>query len=213
MQSIPPCQAPACWWLKQVSSLLLHWQSQLSTYSVIFCFSLSYVALWDSKTPHRLTFGSISYCVETSPLSWFPPQDGYTSLNLLSLFLSFIFCPTSFEENGLPSGYLVSSASVQKLFCGNCSIFKWSFDEFGGVKTGLPTLFLCHLKTAYSPNSSVFASLIACLFFLHFWRISSQGLEFYIDSFFSFFNILNILPHSFLVGMVLEKLHIILYFF
>ena len=39
------------------------------------------------------------------------------------------------------SGYLVSSASIQKLFCGSCSAFKlfcgscsafkWSFDEFG----------------------------------------------------------------------------------
>ena len=34
-----------------------------------------------------------------------------------------------------------------------------------GGGSGLPVLFLCHLKTAYSPNSSVFASLIACLFF------------------------------------------------
>ena len=59
-------------------------------------------------------------------------------------------------------------------------------------------------------------------FFLHFWRISSQGVEFYIDScffVFCFFSLslfslfLNILPHSFLVGMVLEKLHIIIYFF
>ena len=39
-----------------------------------------------------------SYCVETSPPSWLPPQDGSLSLNLLSLFLSFIFCPISFRR-------------------------------------------------------------------------------------------------------------------
>ena len=165
MQPEPPCPGPTRWWQTWESGLLLLWQLLLGVYSFFFFSPPDYVALWDSKTAYRSVCESISYCVETSPLSWLPPQDGYTSLNLLSLFLSFIFCPTSFEENGLPSGYLVSSASVQKLFCGNCSIFKWSFDEFVGVKTGLPTLFLCHLKTAYSPNSSVFASLIACLFF------------------------------------------------
>ena len=32
------------------------------------------------------------------------------------------------------SGFLVSSTSVWKLFCGRCSAFKWSFDEFVGEK-------------------------------------------------------------------------------
>ena len=31
-----------------------------------------------------------------------PSWDGSPSLPLLSLFLSFIFCPTPFEDNGLP---------------------------------------------------------------------------------------------------------------
>ena len=38
----------------------------------------------------------VSYCVETSLPSLLPPQDGSLSLNLLSLFSSFIFCPISF---------------------------------------------------------------------------------------------------------------------
>ena len=35
---------------------------------------------------------------------------------------------------GCFSGHLMSSASDQKLFCGVCSAFKCSFDEFVGEK-------------------------------------------------------------------------------
>ena len=62
-----------------------------------------------------------------------PSRDGSPSLPLLSLFLSFIFCPTSFRRQCL-SGCLMSSAGIQKLFCGICSMFKCSFDEFVGEK-------------------------------------------------------------------------------
>ena len=59
------------------------------------------------------------------------------------------------------SGCLVSSTSVQKLFCGSCSASKWSFDEFVGKKVvspsyfsailGLLTAFLtCNLSVVYS---------------------------------------------------------------
>ena len=50
----------------------------------------------DSKTPHRHTYERVCYRVETFPPSCLPPQDGSLSLNLLSLFSSFIFCSTSF---------------------------------------------------------------------------------------------------------------------
>ena len=64
----------------------------------------------------------------------FLPAAGSPPLTLLSLFLSFIFCPPPFKENGLLSGCLLSSASVQKLFSGISSVFKWYFDEFVGEK-------------------------------------------------------------------------------
>ena len=54
--------------------------------------------LWDSKTPHRPANERVSYCVETSPPSGLSLQDGSPSLILLTLFLSFIFCPTSFQR-------------------------------------------------------------------------------------------------------------------
>ena len=48
---------------------------------------------------------------------------------------------------GCLSGCLMSSASIQKLFCGICLAFKCSFNELVG-ENGLPVLFLCHFRTA-----------------------------------------------------------------
>ena len=99
MQPTPPCSAPACWWWTRPSELLLCWELQLGLQSVGFIylfFPPGYVALWDSKTPHRPASERVSWCLETSSLLWLPPRVGSPSLTLLSLFLSFIFCPTSF---------------------------------------------------------------------------------------------------------------------
>ena len=60
-------------------------------------FPPGYVALLDSKTPHRTAGERVSWCSETSLLQ-LPPWDGSPSLTLLSLFFSFIFCPTSFRR-------------------------------------------------------------------------------------------------------------------
>ena len=51
---------------------------------------------------------------------------------------------------GCFSGCLMSSASIQKLFCGIYSVFRCSSDEFVGEKVGLPILFLQCLRTASS---------------------------------------------------------------
>ena len=70
------------------------------------------------------------------PLLRLPSWDGSLSLALLSLFLSFIFCPSSSRRQwmGCFSGRLMSSASDQKLFCEVCSAFNCSFDELVGEK-------------------------------------------------------------------------------
>ena len=44
-----------------------------------------------------------------------------------------------FEELGCFSGCLMSSAGIQKLFCGIYSMFKCSFDEFVGEKVFSPS--------------------------------------------------------------------------
>ena len=64
----------------------------------LFFFLPGYFALWGSITPNRSDCKRVSYCVEIFPPSWFIPRDEFPSLNLLSLFLSFIFCPTSFQR-------------------------------------------------------------------------------------------------------------------
>ena len=70
--------------------------SCLSAPNLWVLFIYTDIALWDPKTPHRPAGERVSWCLETSPLLQLPSWDGSTSLTLLSLFLSFIFCPTSF---------------------------------------------------------------------------------------------------------------------
>ena len=73
--------------------------------------------------------------LETSPLSRLPSWNGSLSLTLLSSF--FIFNILSYlllKTMSCLSGYLMSSANIQKLFYGIFSVFKCSFNEFVGEK-------------------------------------------------------------------------------
>ena len=65
--------------------------------------------------------------------------DGSLSLTLWSLFTFYVLFYLLLKRMGCLSGCLVSSARVQKLFCGICSAFKWSFDEFVGEKVVSPS--------------------------------------------------------------------------
>ena len=122
------------------------WATSLLAVAVrcVFCgvcvcvcvFSPSYVVLSDSKTHHRPVCERVS-CLETSHPSQLPLQDGVPSLTLLSLFLSFIFCPTSFLREwvaflGAWCPLPTFRSCFVLLFCGSCS--KWYFHEFVGEK-------------------------------------------------------------------------------
>ena len=50
-----------------------------------------------------------------------------------------VFLLSTLEDLGCFSGCLMSSASIQKLFCGIYSVFKCSFDEFFGEKVFSPS--------------------------------------------------------------------------
>ena len=94
--------SPAGWWQMRASGLLLCWELLLGTYSVgfFFFFFLFLPVMLPSeipKLPHRPACERVSYCLETSP-SRLLPQLRSPSLTLLSLFLSFIFCPSSFQR-------------------------------------------------------------------------------------------------------------------
>ena len=148
-------QLPPPWWGTWASGLLLRWQLQLGMYSVgFFFFSPGYVALWDSKTPHRPVEGFP--IVETSPPSQLPPQDAD-----FCFFLFFFFSILSYlllKRMGCLSECLVSSASIVlwKLFniqmsfwwiCGRESgLLSYSFAILGpprGIFHGPTDLCVC----------------------------------------------------------------------
>ena len=139
----PPCPAPAC----SGGCRRLHCSSAGSycwahnLWVLIIClFSLRYVALCASKAHHRLGTESVSWCLETSLFLRLPSWDGAPSLPLLSLFLVFyLFSYLLSKTMGCFSGCLMSSAGIQKLFCGVYSVFKCSFDEFVGEKVVSPS--------------------------------------------------------------------------
>ena len=67
-------------------------------FNYLFTFPPCYVALCASKACHRLGSESVSWYLETSLFLRLPSWDRAPSLPLLSLFLSFIFFPTSFRR-------------------------------------------------------------------------------------------------------------------
>ena len=80
-----------------------------------------------------LVFGNFS--------SFTTPSLGWVSIpnSFVSLFVFYILSYLLSKTMGCLSGCLVSSASIQKLFCGICSVFKWSSDEFVGEKLVFPS--------------------------------------------------------------------------
>ena len=81
-----------------------------------------------------LVFGNISFVI---------PSQGWVSIpnSFVSLFIFYILSYLLSETTGCLSGCLMSSASFQKLFCGICSVFKWSLDEFVGEKVASSSYF------------------------------------------------------------------------
>ena len=70
--------------------------------------------------------------------SFMTPSLGWISVpvptSFVSLFIFYIFSYLLLKTMGCFSGCLMSSASIQKLFCGICSVLKCSFNEFVGEK-------------------------------------------------------------------------------
>ena len=81
-----------------------------------------------------------------------PSQDGSLSLPLFSLFLFYIFSYLLSKTMGCFSWCLMSSAGIQKLFCGIDSAFKCSFDEFVEEKVVSPS----HSSAILGPPQQIF---------------------------------------------------------
>ena len=153
MQPESSCPAPTCWWQTGASGLLSCWELQLSAYSVGFLFFSSWLCcplrFQISPQTHQLegflVFGNFS--------SFTTPSPGRVSVpnSFVSLFILYILSYLFSKRMGHISGCLVSSASIQKLFCGSCSAFKLSFDEFVGDKV----VSLSYSSAILGPPSSV----------------------------------------------------------
>ena len=160
MQPAPPCPAPTCWWQKRASGLLLHLCLYLVRWKfcvvcLFVCFSIpGYVALCESKNPHRHTCERVSYCVNFSFMTPFP---GGVSLpkSFVTVFVFYILSYLLLKRLGCIFGCLVFSASVQKIFCGSFPAFKWTFDEFVADKV---------LSPSYSSTVLGLHTPISCIF-------------------------------------------------
>ena len=110
-------------------------------FNYLLIFPPGYVALCGSKARHRLSSESVSWCLETSLFLKTDslPQTDLRPYLFCFLFIFYIFSYLLSKTMGCFSGCLMSSAGIQKLFCGIYSAFKCSFDEFVGEKVVSPS--------------------------------------------------------------------------
>ena len=157
MQPVPPAQPPlasgGCRRLHCLSAGSYRWACNLWVL-IIYLFILP--VMLPSVVPRLTTDSavSVSWCLETS-LSFKTPFLGRISIpaSFVSLFIFYTFSCLLLKTMGCFSGCLVSSASIQKLFCGICSAFKCSFGEFVGEKVVSPS----YPSTILGPPPPVFS--------------------------------------------------------
>ena len=123
----------------QVSALLLCWGSYRWARNlwvlIIYLFFLPVVL--PSVLPRLATDSAVRVFLVFGNFSLFKtPFPGRSSLptSFVSFFLFYIFSYLFLKTMSCFSGCLMSSAGIQKLFCGIYSAFKCSFDEFVGDK-------------------------------------------------------------------------------
>ena len=127
-----------------MSALLLRWGSYCWTHNlwvlIIYLFFLP--VMLPSVVPRLNTDSAVRVFPGVWKLLSFlrlPSRDGALSLPLVSLFIFYIFSYLLLKTMGCFSGCLMSSAGIQKLFCGIFSAFKCSSDEFVGEKAVSPS--------------------------------------------------------------------------
>ena len=84
--------------------------------------------------------------------------------SFVSLFVFYIFSSLLLKTMGYFSGCLMSSASIQRLFCGIYSAFKCSFDDFVGERVVSLSYSSTILASAFSKSS------------LYLWKFSVKVL-------------------------------------
>ena len=147
--------------------LLLCWGSYRWAHNlwvlIIYLFFL--LVIFPSEIPRLTTDPLEKVCSGIWKLLSFlrlPSRDGSPSLPLLSLFLSFIFFPTSFWRQW-------AAFWVPDVLCQHSEVVLWNllsvqmfFWWICWGESGLPALFHCHLKTA--PASAYFIVQLSHLY-------------------------------------------------
>ena len=128
----------------QVSALLLRWESYHWAHNlwvlIIYLFFLP--VMLPSVLPRLTTETAVSVFPGVFETSLFKtPFPGWSSIptSFVSFFAFYIFSYRLSKAMGCFSGCLMSSAGIQKLFCGIYSVFKRYFAEFVGEKVVSPS--------------------------------------------------------------------------
>ena len=188
MQSAPPCPSPLasgeCEYLGCCSAGSCCWACNLW---VLINYLFFLPVILPSEIPRLATDlpeRVYSWCLETYFFfkTSFP---GRTSVpaSFVSLFIFYLLSYLFSKTMGCISGCLMSSASIQKLFCGIYSAFKCSFDEIVG-------------ETVVSLSSAILAHIPTCCFYVtyHFSSsfppllLSFELSEYFLMYHFNFFN-------------------------
>ena len=146
MQPAPPCSVPgllvadASVWATSLLGVVVR--------RVICGFYLfippGFVTIWDSKIPHRPAGERVSCCLETSPLSRLPSQDGSPSLSLCLSFYLLYFVLPPFKDNRLPFWVPGVLCQLSEVALWNLISIQMIFWWICGGESGLPILFLRH---------------------------------------------------------------------
>ena len=141
-------------------------------FNYLLIFPRYYVALCVSKARHRLSSESVSWCLETSLFLRLLPATELCPYLFCLFFCLLYFSYLLSKTMGCFSGCLMSSAGIQKLFCGFYSAFKCSFDEFVGEKV----ISRCYSSTILGPPPArcslegLMLKLKLCREELRWWR-------------------------------------------
>ena len=125
-------------------------------------------------------------------LSFYDSLPGQSSIPIS--FISFVFYIFSYlllKTMGCFSGCLMSSASIQKLFCGIYSVFKCSFDEFVGEKV----VSLSYSSAILGPSPFLNIIFIVRRYFL--WNWSQTETLFFHRNVNNNFNFMSYGEHNF----------------
>ena len=124
-----------------VSVLLLYWGNYRWAHNlcvlIIYFSSRLCCPLWFQGSPQTQQWE----CFLDTSLFCKTPFPGWSSVPtfFVPLFVFYIFSYLLSKTKGCFSGCLMSSARIQKWFCGIYSAFKRSFDEFVGEKVVSPS--------------------------------------------------------------------------